>query len=123
MMQSTFEDLNCWKACYELKKYLRKKVISKLPKEEKYDLCSQISRASRSTTANIAEGYGRYHYKDNARILLNARGSCFELIDHLIEAVDNKYIDEETFIISKEKVELAIKLINGYIKYLRDRVE
>lgn len=64
-MASGFEDLNCWKACQELKFYIKENVLVKLPNDEKFDLFSQLRRASRSATANIAEGYGRYYDKSN----------------------------------------------------------
>jgi four helix bundle protein len=91
-----FEKLHCWQTCNELKKYFKEKVLTKFPKEEKYDLYSQILRASRLATANIAEGWGRYHYNDNVKFLINARGSVAELLNHSIEAKDCNYISEET---------------------------
>ncbi len=51
----------------------------------------QLLRAARSTTANIAEGYGRFHYLDNAKFCSNARGSCWEVLDHLIAGVDERF--------------------------------
>ena len=56
----SFEDLDCWKACREIRKYVMI-LIKKFPKEEKYALTDGMRRSSRSTTENIAEGYGRYH--------------------------------------------------------------
>ncbi|NBS53827.1 MAG: four helix bundle protein, partial [Spartobacteria bacterium] len=55
-----------------------------MPKEEKYRLGDQLTRASRSITANIAEGYGRFHYLDSSKFFSNARGSTYEVLDHLI---------------------------------------
>ncbi len=83
-------------------------------------LRSQIIRASRSVTNNIAEGYGRYTYKDNIKFLVNSRGSLHELLDHLIIAVDEKYLEEETFRLIKEKILRCISVINGLIRYLRN---
>ena len=57
----TFEDLECWQACRELRIFAAN-VCKKLPKEEEYRLKDQILRSARSTTANLAEGYGRFHY-------------------------------------------------------------
>lgn len=84
----TFEDLECWKACRELRQFVVKEVLPVLPKDERYRLGDQIRRAARSTTANIAEGYGRFHYLDNAKFCSNSRGSCWEVLDHLITAHD-----------------------------------
>src|SRR2546428_12339656 len=69
----TFEDLECWKECRALRLFVAKELVTSLPKEERYRLGDQVLRAARSTTANIAEGYGRFHYLDNAKFCSNAR--------------------------------------------------
>lgn len=53
---STFEDLECWKACRDLRRFVAKEILPTLPRDERYRLGDQILRAARSTTANIAEG-------------------------------------------------------------------
>ena len=120
-MASNFETLDCWKECYCLKLYVKQEILSKLPKTERFELYSQLLRSSRSATANIAEGWGRYHYKENIKFLLNARGSVAEMLDHSIEAKDCDYISEDVLEAIRNKVEFCLKLINGYIKYLRNR--
>src|SRR5207249_7949986 len=69
----TFEDLECWNRCRVLRLFVAKQVVSVLPREERYRLGDQLLRAARATTANIAEGYGRFHYLDNAKFCSNAR--------------------------------------------------
>src|SRR5437762_11176502 len=69
----TFEDLERWKHCLALRLFVAKSVIPVLPKDERYRLSDQLLRAARSTTAKIAEGYGRFHYLDNAKFCSNAR--------------------------------------------------
>lgn len=120
-MASNFETLDCWKECYKLKLYVKQEILIKLPKTERFELYSQLLRSSRSSTANIAEGWGRYHYKENIKFLLNARGSVAEILDHGIEAKDCDYISEDVLEAIRNKVESCLKLINGYIKYLRNR--
>jgi len=63
--------------------------------EEKYRLSDQMIRASRSSTANIAEGYGRFHFQENIQFCRQARGSLYELIDHTLVAEECEYIDHE----------------------------
>ena len=115
----TFEDLECWKACRVLRIFIARKVIPLLPKDEKYRLGDQFLRSARSTTANIAEGYGRFHYMDNAKFCSNSRGSCREVLDHLITARDEELVTEEILSQGRELVNFAVKLTNGYINYLR----
>ncbi|MCK5675428.1 MAG: four helix bundle protein [Verrucomicrobia bacterium] len=116
---TSFEDLECWQACRRLRIFIAKTVVPTLPKEERYGLASQILRSARSTTANIAEGYGRFHYLDNAKFCSNARGSCFETLDHLITANDENMIPNEMLSKGRQLVNEATKILNGYIKYLR----
>lgn len=87
--------------------------------DERYRLGDQILRAARSTTANIAEGYGRFHYLDNAKFCSNARGSVWEVIDHLITGEDEELIAPELLTEGRALASSAIALLNGYISYLR----
>lgn len=115
----TFEDLECWKACRDLRNFVRRKIVPVLPKEEIFRLTDQLIRSARSTTANIAEGYGRYHYLANAKFTSNSRGSCWEVLDHLITANDERLISDDLIHEGRELVNRAVKLINGYITYLQ----
>lgn len=115
----TFEDLECWKACRELRVFVASNLCKGLPKDERYRLGDQILRAARSTTANIAEGYGRFHYLDNAKFCSNARGSCWETIDHIITASDEELISKELLDQGRKIAARAVALLNGYISYLR----
>ena len=86
----TFEGLEAWKSGRELRRKFSG--FSKtLPDEEKFLLRSQILRASRSVTANIAEGYGRFHYKENIQFCRQSRGFLMELLDHISVALDEEF--------------------------------
>jgi four helix bundle protein len=115
----SFEDLDCWKAGRELRLWVARSIVPALPKEERYRLGDQVLRAARSITANIAEGYGRFHYLDNSKFCSNARGSCTEVLDHLITAVDEQLISAEMLGVGREKVTRTLQLLNGYIAYLK----
>ncbi len=91
------------------------------PTEEKYRLTDQIVRSSRSVGNNIAEGHGRFHYADAAKFLINARGSASETIDHLIIALDTNFINADTFEKFESQCQEFMRLINGYINYLRQQ--
>ena len=55
----TFEDLEVYKAAREFRKAMYA-LNRRLPDFEKYELGSQIRRASVSLTNNMAEGHGRF---------------------------------------------------------------
>ena len=107
-----FTELDAWKKSRILR-YEVFELVKSFPNEEKYRLADQVIRSSRSIGNNIAEGHGRYHYADSSRFLINARGSAAETIDHLIIALDEKYITEEIFEKFKYQSEECMKLING----------
>jgi four helix bundle protein len=115
----TFEDLECWKQCRVLRLFVAKQVFPALPKEERYRLGDQLLRAARSSTANIAEGYGRFHYLDNAKFCSNARGSCWETLDHLITGNDEGLVSAALLDEGRTLVNEAVKVLNGYMNYLK----
>ena len=98
---------------------MTKKILPTLPRDENYRLRDQLIRSARSTTANIAEGYGRFHYLDNAKFCSNSRGSCWEVLDHLISARDDELISGDLLEQGHLMVNQAVKLLNGYIAYLQ----
>jgi four helix bundle protein len=91
------------------------------PSEEKYRLSDQMIRASRSSTACIAEGYGRFHYQESIQFCRQARGSLYELIDHINLADECGYVQGEQTEALTTETKTAIRVLNGYIKYLKDR--
>ena len=116
--ERTFEDLQCWQACRALRLFVARDLIPKLPKEEQFRLKDQLLRAARSTTANIAEGYGRYHYQENAQFCRHARGSVFEVLDHVITAHEERLLDDPALEKTRHLTTTAAKLLNGFINYL-----
>ena len=113
----TFEDLECWKAANEVRRFVMK-LVKKFPPEEKYSLANNMTRASRSVTQNIAEGFGRFHYQENVQFCRQSRGSLYELVDQLITARDEEYISEADLKEGRERISKATALLNGYINYL-----
>jgi four helix bundle protein len=115
---STFEDLAVWQRCRELRKKVAA-LVRDFPKHDQFRLVDQMIRASRSVTANIAEGYGRYYYQENIQFCRQARGSLYELLDHFTVALDGEYISRKEFEESQAEIFELVKLLNGYIKYLQ----
>src|SRR4051812_47798322 len=117
-----FEDLESWKLARDLRNEIAL-LVKKFPVEEKYKLTDQLIRSSRSVTANVAEGYGRFHFQENIQFCRQARGSLTEVLDHLICAYDCQYIGEESLSSYREKIDHILKVLNGYIAYLKKRKE
>ncbi len=114
----SFENLEAWKVARELRKKISKTVKS-FPDIEKFRLTDQIIRSSRSVTANIAEGYGRFHYLENIHHCYMSRGSVMETLDHLICANDEGYIDIIVLEEYRNHIYGLMKILNGYIAYLK----
>ena len=116
----TFEDLDVYKKAREFRKRMYA-AARKLPDFEKYELGRQIRRAAVSLTNNIAEGHGRYHYLDEIKFQLQSRGSLAELLDDLNVCQDEDYLPITEIVELKERAKEVQRLINGYIRFLRER--
>ena len=114
----SFEELEVWKKARELRISVSR-LIKTFPKEENSRLRDQILRSSRSVTANIAEGFGRFHHQENIQFCRQARGSVHETLDHIICAFDEAYIQKSDLEMYRELIKACLKLLNGYIAYLK----
>ena len=117
---ASFTDLETWKQARKIR-LLIAEIIKSFPIEEKYRLTDQIIRSSRSIGNNIAEGHGRFHYQDNIRFCVMARGSLSETLDHLLISVDEQIIKEDVLNAFQTEYESCLKLLNGYIQYLKSK--
>ena len=113
----TFEDLDCWKKARRLRIKISE-LVKTFPNDEKFGLTSQIVRAVRSVTHNIAEGYGRFHFRENAKFCRTSRGSLYEVLDQVIVANEEGYISENILNEIRKDIFENIKILNGYINYL-----
>ncbi len=87
----------------------------------KYSTGTQLLDAADSISANIGEGYGRFHFKDHKNFLYFSRGSLSETKTWLTKAENRKLISEEKYndLMSRYN-SLGIKL-NNYIKSIGDK--
>jgi len=120
MAAKNVKETTVYKKAFELAMEIFR-ISKSFPPEEKYRLTDQLIRSSRSVTSNIAEGHGRYTYKDQIRFCIQARGSLSETLNHLIDAYDCKYISIEKLKEFERKIEEVGKLLNGYITWLREQ--
>ena len=111
----TFQDLEVWQVGREVRVRLYI-VANRLPDSERYNLAAQIRRTAVSLTANVAEGYGRFRFKENIQYCRIARGSAYELIDHLITCQDERYLAKEEVEALHCELLTFVRLLNGYIR-------
>lgn len=91
------------------------------PKNELYQLGSQMERAVVSIPSNIAEGAGRRSDVEFARFLDIALGSAYELETQLIIAKRRKYISEDIFKSTDESIMSLQKRIGSFIVTLTEK--
>lgn len=110
-----FTNLDAWRVNHELVLMVYK-ITKKFSQDERFGLIKQLRRAASSITANIAEGWGRYHFADKNRFYYQARGSNCEVQNFIILAKDLNYIDPQDYNQLKEKVFQGFQVINGLIR-------
>jgi four helix bundle protein len=109
-MRHHFKNLKVWQMGMDLVVMVYS-IVKDYPKEERYDLVSQITRSAISVPSNIAEGSGRNTDKDFAKYLSQSLGSLYELETQIITSYRLNYMSEE-------KSEEVIKVINELEKML-----
>lgn len=110
-----FKDLHVWQDAHALVLLIYKATRS-FPKEEQFGLTSQLRRAASSVTANIAEGSGRFHYKERIRFYHQARGSLVEVENHVILSKDLAFLSQKETDEILSLCSTVAKQLNGLIK-------
>jgi four helix bundle protein len=76
----------------------------------------QLVRAADSIAANLSEGFGRYHFKENTNFSYYSRGSLYETKTWLVKAHNRKQISNEDFEIFVHQIDVIGVKLNNYIK-------
>lgn len=100
-MIRSFTDLEIWQLASTIiaKVY---KLLNTFPADERYGIVSQCKDSTVSIAANIAEGFGRYHYKDKIKFYYNSRGSLEETRSHLLISKNIGFITGKNIDLSEE---------------------
>ena len=116
----SYRDLKVWQTGMDLAEecYL---VTRNFPKEELYGMISQISRASASIPANVAEGHGRKTRKEYIQFLYVAQGSLKELETHLILSKRVKLNPSDIIDSILKQCESVGRLLSALIRALENR--
>lgn len=83
----------------------------------------QLCRAADSISANIAEGYGRYHFKENKHFCYYSRGSILEVKSFLRKSKNRKLISDEIYQALYLELQTIHLKLNAYIKYIGKKAE
>ena len=112
-----FREIAAWRLAHDVK--LRAdEFLARPDMKRRFAFCDQLSDAARSGPRNIAEGFARYRHKEFAQFVRIAKGSEAEVLNHFIDARDQKFITEEEFLMAEHLVKRALKAANGLIRYL-----
>lgn len=112
-----YKKLDIWQRSRELVIDIHKMSL-KLPKFELYETGSQIRRSMKAVKANIVEGYGRRHYKqDFIRFIIYALASVDETTDHLETLFETGSLKNEKLYkeLHSKLISLA-KMINSFLQ-------
>ena len=92
------------------------------PKEEKYELGSQVRRSSNSAPAQLAEKNDDRHIRNKIEGVNRSRGEANETIHHLFMAKLKGYITEKIYREFRGRYKECIRMLNGLEKTLERKV-
>ena len=112
-----FRELAAWRLAHQMN--LRVDVFLGCPEFRRhFTSCRQLCDAARSGPRSIAEGCARLKHKDFAQSVRHARESEIEVLNHLIEAHDQRLISTDELLINKLLAKRALRAASGLIRYL-----
>ena len=113
-----FEDIEAWQKARELAKRIYQ-VTATGEFSRDFGLKDQMRRAGVSILSNIAEGFERGGDKEFVQFIAVAKGSSAEVRAQLYVALDQGYVNQETFEYVSEYATQISKMLSGLGKYLR----
>ena len=91
-------------------------LVAGWPYFAKDTVAKQVVRSADSIAANISEGYGRYHFKENQKFCYYSRGSAQETQTWIEKAVRRDLIPDETARALYRDLDTFKKRLNAYIR-------
>lgn len=116
-----YKKLDVWKKAHEQYMFVKRSTSPKFPKEERFELTSQLQRASLSIPLNIVEGCGRFSDKDFAHFLDTSLGSTNEVDYCCFAAFELGYITEIDYTEACKLVNETRAMLINFIKHLRNK--
>jgi len=88
---------------------------------EKDTIGKQLIRAIDSVAANLSEGYGRFHYKENKNFCYYSRGSLYESKTWITKAFNRALISDVDYESLKSDINTIGVKLNNYIKSIGNK--
>lgn len=112
----TLNSIDAYKTAFDLSNYVWDLVI-RWDNFAKFTVGKQLVGSTDSISANVAEGFGRYHKRDKIKFYHYSNGSLFESIDWINKSMHRGLITPEEFdFIRTSQDKLPLEL-NQLIKY------
>ncbi len=114
-----YKKLDVWKKSHGMYMFIKRQIAIKFPKEERYEMTSQLLRSALSVPLNIVEGCGRFTDKDFAHFLDNALGSTNEANYRCYAASELAYITTEEYSKVNKLINEVRAMLIAFLKFLR----
>ena len=112
-----FREISAWRLSREVKRHVYR-FLERADVRREYKYCDQLSDSARSAPSNIAEGFGRFGNKEFARFSRIAKGSLEEVLNHMIDAYDQRLLSEVELAAHEHRIRKALKATIGLIRHL-----
>ncbi len=109
------EELNVYNLSVELGEEIWA-IVVKWNYFQKDTVGKQLVRAADSVAANLSEGFGRYHFKENVNFAYYSRGSLYETKTLLTKAFKRDLLSEDQFNKFTQDINTISIKLNNYIK-------
>ncbi len=114
-----FEKLNIWQKAMDFGEVIDRLAL-KFPEREKFNLASQICRASDSIALNISEGSIGQSNPEQRKFMGYSIRSLAEVVTCLFKAKRRKYIDEVKFVELYNEAFHLMNMMSAFKKILND---
>ncbi len=116
------EDLEIYQIANEIGELVWN-IVNKWDYFPKRSVGRQFVEAADSIAANIAEGYGRFFYKDRKQFCYYSRGSLMETKVWATKAFSRQLISKDEFDTLVEKLKALHLKLNVYVKKLKQSLD
>ena len=122
MSKTSFEDLEVYQLAEKLADLIWE-IVSEWDNFAKNTVGMQMVDSSDSICANIAEGSGRFNYRDNSRFIKIARGSLYETKNWLRRAYRRKLLTDAHIEKIKPILEELLPKLNAYLSSILKKAD